>query len=129
MTDVDRLITEQLVPFREKILDAVKEKHPYIYSFANNIFEGRKSMVGLQVNEDGKVVGEYTFHLNGIRIEGVDTGKLDSGINHPFLGMVKPYGIVEKSLLEKVIADHGIADDLQNALHSYLPDITIRFLR
>lgn len=129
MTDVDKLIVEQLVPFREKILDIVKEKHPYVYSFANTIFEGRKSMVGLQVTEDSRVVGEYTFHLTGIRIESVDTGKLDSGVNHPFLGMVKPYGVLEKRVIEKVVTDTAIADDLRSALLSYLPDITIRFLR
>ncbi|MBP2635293.1 MAG: hypothetical protein H6Q72_1200 [Firmicutes bacterium] len=129
MTDVDKLIVEQLVPFREKVLDIVKDKHPYVYSFANTIFEGRKSMVGLQVTENGQVVGEYTFHLAGIHIESVDTGKLDSGVNHPFLGMVKPYGVLEKRVIEKVVTDTSIADDLRSALLSYLPDITIRFLR
>ena len=129
MTDVDKLIMEQLVPFREKILDILKEKHPYVYSFANTIFEGRKSMVGLQVTEAGQVIGEYTFHLAGIRIENVDAGKLESGVNHPFLGMVKPYGIIEKRVIEKVVTDTAIADDLRSALVTYLPDITIRFLR
>lgn len=129
MTDVDRLITDQLVPFREKILAVLKENHPYVYSVADNIFAGRKNMAGLQVTAEGQVVGEYTFHLNGLRIESVDTGKLDSGVNHPFLGIVKPYGVVEKSIIEKIVVDEGFTADLTKTFLTYLPDITLKFLR
>ncbi len=129
MSDTDRLITEQVVPFREQILDILKEKHPYFYSVANSVFAGRKIMAGLQVTQDGQVVGEYTFHLDGLHIESVDTGKLDSGVHHPFIGLVKPYGVMEKSVIERFVSDEGVTTDLMNALVKYLPDITIKFLR
>lgn len=129
MNDIDRLIKEQVVPFRAKIIDVVKEQHPYLYSIANNMLAGKKSKAGLQVTEDGKVVGEYTFHLDGIRIESVDIGKLDSGIQHPFVGLIKPYGIMEKSVIEQMVNDGGFISDLINTFVKYLPDITIKFLR
>lgn len=129
MTDTDRLIKEQVVPFREKILGIVKEKYPYVYSIANSFFAGRKNMAGLQVMQAGQVVGEYTFHLDGLHIETVDTGKLDSGVNHPFLGVIKPYGVIEKSAIEKMVADEGFTADLAGTLVKYLPEITIKFLR
>ncbi|WP_371379129.1 hypothetical protein [Sporomusa aerivorans] len=129
MTDTDRLITEQVVPFREKILDIVKDQHQYIYTVANNILAGHKNMVGLQVTQNGQVVGEYTFHLDGLHIESVDTGKLDSGINHPFLGLVKPYGVMEQSVIEQVVKDETISTELLKAMIKYLPDTTIKFLR
>lgn len=129
MTDTDRLIKEQVLPFREKMLGVLKEKHPYFYSIANGMFNGRKNMAGLQVSDNGTIVGEYTFHLDGIHVENVDMGKLDSGINHPFLGIVKPYGVIEKSVIEKMISDEGFNTDMINTLVKYLPDITIKFLR
>lgn len=129
MTDTDSLIKEQMIPFRERILRIVQEKHPYVYSIANSFFSGRKNMAGLQVTQDGQVVGEYTFHLDGLHIESVDTGKLDSAVNHPFLGIIKPYGVIEKHVIEKIIADEGFASDLIASFIKYLPDITIKFLR
>lgn len=129
MTDTDRLIKEQVLPFREKVLSDLKEKHPYVYSIANSILTGRKNMAGLQVTNDGQIIGEYTFHLDGLHVENVDIGKLDSGINHPFLGIIKPYGIIEKSVIEKIIGDEGFNEDLLNTLVKYLPEITIKFLK
>lgn len=86
MTETDILIKEKVVPFREKVLAIVKAKHPYFYSIVNSALAGRKNKVGLQVTQAGKVIGEYTFHLEGLHIENVDIGQLDSGIHHPFLG-------------------------------------------
>ncbi|HWR43068.1 hypothetical protein [Sporomusa sp.] len=129
MTDTDNLIKEKVLPFREKILGVVKEKHPHMYAVANGILSGRKNKAGLQVTQDGKVVGEYTFHLDGIHIESVECGKLDSEIHHPFLGVVKPYGVLEKSAIEKMLEDEGFSNEMFSALVKYLPDVTIKFLR
>lgn len=128
MTDIDRLIKEQLLTFREKVLGILKEKHPYVYSIANGVLSGRKNMAGLQVTENGQVIGEYTFHLNGVHIENVDIGRLESGINHPFLGLVKPYCVTEKNTIERIINDEGFSIDLLNTFTRYLPEITIKFL-
>lgn len=129
MTDTDRLITEQVVPFREKILAIVQEQHPYIYTVANNVLAGHKNTAGLQVTQNGQVVGEYTFHLDGLHIESVEPGKLDAGIQHPFLGLIKPYGVMEQSVIERIVKDETIATELLKAMVKYLPDITIKFLR
>ncbi|MFZ5650166.1 MAG: hypothetical protein ACOY4I_04865 [Bacillota bacterium] len=56
------------------------------------------------MTENGKAVGEYAFYLDGLYISKVEKGALASEIHHPF-GSIKPYGIIEKSLLEKIIED------------------------
>lgn len=128
MTDADQLIKEKVLPFREKMIGIIKEKHPYMYSVANSVLTGRKNMAGLQLTHEGRVIGEYTFHLNGIHIESVECGKLDSGIHHPFLGLVKPYGILEKSTIEKMLQDEGFTDELFSTCAKYLPGVTVKFL-
>ncbi|TWH48404.1 hypothetical protein [Sporomusa sp. KB1] len=129
MTETDIFIKEKVVPFREKILSIVKEKHPYLYSVADSLLAGRKNKVGLQVTRDGEVIGEYTFHLEGLRVESVDTGQLDSGIHHPLLGLVKPYGVIEINAIERIVNDEELTTELISAFARYLPDITVKFLR
>ncbi|MDF2875276.1 MAG: hypothetical protein K0R22_1959 [Sporomusa sp.] len=129
MTDTDKLIKEKILPFREEILGIVKEKHPQMYAIVNGILSGKKNKAGLQVTQDGKVIGEYTFHLDGIHVESVEYGKLDSAVHHPFLGVVKPYGILEKSAIERMLEDKGLTNELFSAIGKYLPDVTIKFLR
>lgn len=129
MTETDKLIQEEVVPFREKILGIVKEKHSYLYSVANSFLAGRETKAGLQVTQDGQIIGEYTFHLDGLHIKSVDIGTLDSGIHHPFLGFVKPYGVMERRAIESILKDEEFTTDLISAFVRYLPDITIKFLR
>ncbi|MDF2570987.1 MAG: hypothetical protein K0R55_2591 [Sporomusa sp.] len=129
MTDTDRLIKEKVLPFREKMIGIIKEKHPYMYSVANNVLSGRKNKAGLQVTQEGQVIGEYTFHLDGIHIESVECGKLDSGIHHPFLGLVKPYGVLERSTIEQMLEDEGFGSELFSTFAKYLPGVTIKFLQ
>jgi len=129
MTETDILIKEKVVPFREKVLAIVKAKHPYFYSIVNSALAGRKNKVGLQVTQAGKVIGEYTFHLEGLHIENVDIGQLDSGIHHPFLGLVKPYGVIEINAIERILDDEEFTTELITAFVRYLPDITLKFLR
>jgi len=107
----------------------VKAKHPYFYSIVNSALAGRKNKVGLQVTQAGKVIGEYTFHLEGLHIENVDIGQLDSGIHHPFLGLVKPYGVIEINAIERILDDEEFTSELITAFVRYLPDITLKFLR
>lgn len=129
MSETDILIKEKVVPFREKILSIVKEKHPYFYSIADNLLAGRKNKVGLQVTQDGQVIGEYTFHLAGLHVDSVDAGQLDSGIHHPLLGLVKPYGVIEINAIERMLKDEEFTTELISAFARYLPDITVKFLR
>lgn len=127
---VDDLVVNRLVPFREKIVAALRDKHPHIFRIIEAFLTGHENKVGLQVLEGGRVAGEYTLVLDGIRIMRAEPGRLDSGIHHPFLGLVKPYGVVERSAIEKMLGDEAtfMADPFAAAA-KYMPEITIKFLR
>ncbi|HMM22229.1 MAG TPA: hypothetical protein PKA10_16030 [Selenomonadales bacterium] len=128
MNDLDRLILDQFVPFRERVLAAVREKHPYLLSMINAFLANKENRVGMQVTENGQVVGEYTFHLAGIQVVKTESGKLESEVHHPFLGVVKPYVLVERAALERMIADEAaFSADVFAALPKYLPELTIKF--
>lgn len=129
MSEVDKLILEQFVPFREAIVDAVKAKHPYIIGMFESMFSGKQNSVAFQVTENNQVVGEYTFQVNGIRIVKTEVGKLDAKINHPFLGVVKPCIIAERSAIERAIKDPEFMSEPFSAITKLLPDIKITFLR
>lgn len=128
MSDLDKLIKEKAVPLRRKVVDALARKHPEMLSAVNQYFANQDNRVGLQVVENGKVIGDYTLHLEGAYISEVESGKLDSAIRHPF-GVIKPYVIMEKSALEKMLADEQrIVEDPFGAIQEYLPETTIKFL-
>lgn len=130
MDRIDDLVINRMVPMREKIVNALREKHPQIFKVIEAVLAGQDNKIGLQVLEGGRVAGEYTFNLDGIRIKRTDPGRLDSGIHHPFLGLVKPYFIVESSTLEKFLGDEAsIMADPFAAAGKYFPDITVKFLK
>lgn len=127
--DVDILVKEKMVPMKIRVIEAMIKKHPQIFGIINKYFLGKKNKVGLQITENGTIIGNYTLHLEGIRIGEVESGILDSGIHHPF-GMIKPYGIMEKDVLEKVIEDdQNYITDPFSAIRKYMPEITIKFLK
>lgn len=69
------------------------------------------------------------LELTGIRITGTEQGKLDSEVHHPLMGIVRPYLVVEREGLEKIIADEAsFTADLFAVLPKYLPELTIEFL-
>jgi len=83
----------------------------------------------LQITENGKVIGEYTFILDGLYIKDVQSGVLSSEIHHPF-GTVKPYGIIEKRALERMLQDEqGFINEPFSTFRKYMPDITIKFMK
>ena len=130
MNEVDMLVTQRLVDFREKALDAIKEKHPYLITIAETMFANKENRAGLQVTDAGKVIGEYTFYLTGIRITKAEAGILDSLVKHPLLDFtIRPYAVVEKSVIEELVSDDRITEETIETLMKYLPDITIRFMR
>lgn len=75
MNDLDKLIIEQFVPFRERVLDGVREKHPYLLSMINAFLANKENRVGLQVAENGEIIGQYTFYLTGIHIVKTKIGR------------------------------------------------------
>jgi hypothetical protein len=130
MTDLDGLVTERFVRFRERIIEALRSKHPHMLAIVEAVLGGKQNRIGIQVTEDGKVAGQYTFTLNGVHIVSTETGKLDSEVHHPMLGVVKPYVVVERASLEKMLGDEAsFADNLFGTLPKYLPELSIKFMR
>lgn len=126
--DLDKLIKEDLIQFRKKVLEAAQERHPNIFAVVDKVLSDKENKIGMQVTENSKVVGDFTFILKGIHISSVESGKLISEIHHPFLGVIKPYVIIEKSQIEQLIADQGLLNNLTAAISKYLPSVTIKFL-
>ncbi|MFZ5646914.1 MAG: hypothetical protein ACOY30_04750 [Bacillota bacterium] len=130
MNNLDILIKEKFVPFRNRLVDAAANKHPYLVSMVNTMLSGNDNMVGMRVtDESGRVEGEYTFKLNGARISGVESGVLKSEIHHPFFGTLKPYVTVKESVLEKMLEDEeSFAGDPFGTIKKYLPGLEIKFM-
>lgn len=129
MNGLDRMIEEKLIPLRKKTIDSFAKRHPHIFMVLNGYLSKKNNFAGLQVTENGKVIGEYTFYLDGLYISKIEKGTLSSEIHHPF-GTVKPYGIVEKSVLEQMLADEErLINEPFSTMAKYLPGITIKFMR
>ncbi|TYO95316.1 hypothetical protein [Desulfallas thermosapovorans] len=129
MSDIDVLVREKFVPFRNRITDALGEKYPQLFSFFNMYLAGKKFSVGMQITEDGRKVSDYTLLVEGVKITGVECGVLSPEVQHPF-GVIKPYAIVEKDALEKMLQDEqSFIDETFTMIQKYLPDITIKFMR
>lgn len=126
--DLDKLIKEDFVQFREKVTDGVKARHPHIFTAINTMMSSKENKIGLQVLEAGNIAGEYTITLKGVRIASVDSGKLLSEIHHPMFGVIRPYVVVERSHLEQIIKDEGFFNDLSATAPKYLPGLTIKFM-
>ena len=128
-TDLDVLITKKFVSYREDIVAEFRKKHPYIVGVLEKVLANQETRVGVQVAESGQVIGEYTFVLAGINISGTKQGLLDSYVKHPILGIViKPYIVLEKSEIEKIIGDTSYRDDLFAYITNLLPKVTLKFM-
>jgi hypothetical protein len=127
--DLDKFIEQQFLPFHRQNVDSLIKKHPHLINIVNTILANKDNRAAIQVTHSGKVIGEYTLYLDGLFIVKVDCGRLDSQINHPFLGVVKPYVVVEQVVLEKIVADeNNYLNEPFSAVGPYLPDLTIKFL-
>lgn len=125
---LDTLIQEDLVSLRCSLISYFKTQHPQIFMILERIFEGTKNKVGLQVTENDKMVGQYTFILDGINVVEVKSGVLESELHHPFLGVVKPLAIIERTSIEKMIQDEQFQKELFPTLAKHLPNITVKFM-
>lgn len=127
---LDTLVKEKFVSFRANVIKGFSGKHPYMFSFLQSVFSDRLSKVGLQVVEQGQVARDYTINLKGIHISEVESGTLSSDIKHPVIGTIRPYLVLERSTLERIIADEAsFVDDIFAVIPKYLPELTIKFLR
>lgn len=76
------------------------------------------------------MAGEYTFTLKGTSITQTDPGKLEAELHHPFFGIIKPYVVIERGSLEKLIADEAaFTADPFPAVAKHLPDLAVKFMR
>lgn len=126
---LDTLIQDDLLNFRREMIVSFKKQHPHIFSILENMFSGHKNMVGMQITEEGKIVGKYTLMMDGINVVESKSGTLDSAVHHPFLGVIKPYITIERSAIEKMIKDEKLKTEIFSSIVKYLPDFTIQFLR
>lgn len=126
---VDSLIQDDLVNFRRELIGCFKTQHPHIFSILERVFAGQKNMVGIQVTEEGKIVGKYTLMMDGINVVEAKSGTLDSALHHPLFGIVKPYVTIERSVIEILVKDDQFKREMFTSIAKYLPDVTIKFLR
>ena len=128
MTTVDQLVKIDLIRLLEQALTALRERNPQLWSMASAMFAGRQSRLGLEITADGKPVGQYTLHLDGMKTSHAEVGKLDPQIRHPLLGTIRIYVSMERAMLEWALTDQALRRDPLPAIGAYLPEITIRFL-
>lgn len=127
--DVDRLVMEGFVPFRNRLTGVFRDKHPYLFGMASTILAGKASRLGVQVTENGRVAGEYTLHVKGVEITHAEPGRLDAEVQLPHVGTIRPYVVIERGGLEKIIGDEAaIMADPVPAMLRHLPVMTLKFL-
>ena len=129
MNDIDQLMQEELMPFYKRVSDAFKHNHNTLYSLLNTFLAGRKNHIGIRITDNEKVLGEYTMHLDGANVSHIENGVLSSEVHTPF-GIVKPYVILEKSIVETMIQDEpNFIKDLFATKMKYASETTIKFLK
>jgi hypothetical protein len=128
MNDTDKFMQEELMPFYKRTFDAFKQNHHAIYSVINSFLSGKKSQIGMRITANESVLGEYTLHLDGANVSHLDNGILASEVYTPF-GIIRPYVIIEKSTVEKMIQDEpNFIKDPFTTKMKYYRDMTIKFL-
>jgi len=128
MNAVDKFMQEEYMPFYRRVYEAFKQNHPGLFAVIAAGAAGKKHKVGIRVSEGGAVLGDYTLNLDGTDISRLDSGVLASEVHTPF-GIVRPYVIVEKSTVERMIADEEnfIKDPFATKM-KYAREVTIKFL-
>ena len=128
MTALDELVMRDLVAFYDTLLEAMQKAHPHSMSFASECFPGKKNRLGLEVLLDGKSIGQYTFHLQGLKITAIEAGTLDPEVHTLMLGIVRPYFILEEASLIRLLPDRELRVAPLSVWKQYLPDCMIKFL-
>jgi hypothetical protein len=128
MSDTDKFIQEEFMPFYKRTFDAFKQNHHTFYAILNSVLAGKKNHIGIRVTANESVLGDYTLYLEGANIAHLDNGVLASEVHTPF-GIIRPYVILEKSTIEKMIHDEpNFIKDPFTTKMKYARDVTIKFL-
>lgn len=127
-TAADTFVLEQLVPFREQMIEIMRSKHPQFVAMIETLLKNRLNRIGFRILQEGQLLGDYTFHLNGIHIVETEIDKLASGIELPLMGMIRPYVEIEKALLEAMLTDEEFKNAPFSAAGKYMSGVTLKFL-
>lgn len=128
MTDTDKFVQECFLPFYQRVFNASKQKHYTLFTVLSSFLAGKKNRIGIRLTENERTIGEYTLHLEGVNLDHIECGALTSEVNIP-LGVIRPYVILEKNAVERMIADEKnfISDPFETKM-KYFRDTTIKFL-
>lgn len=128
MGNINKFMQEEFLPFYKRVYEAYKQNHHALYSMIKTFMSGKRTKIGIQIMDNGNVLGEYTLNLDGPEISHIEENVLNSEVYTPF-GVIKPYTIIEKSTLEKMIKDEPsfIREPIATKM-KYLRDATIKFL-
>ena len=129
MKDIDIMVREQLLPFREQILEAFAKQHPVVYTGMKTFLGSRQNKIGMQILSGNVAIGVYTFTLEGLNIIRVQEDILEPEMDVPMLGIIRMYMQIDKADIEKMLHDSDLTgNDIIKAGMKYLPATTIKFL-
>ncbi|CUH97357.1 hypothetical protein P22_3484 [Propionispora sp. 2/2-37] len=129
MTDTDKFMQEEFMPFYKRTFEAFVKNHSSLYAIAEKILSGKTNHIGIRITSNNTTIGEYTVYFNGATISNLENGVLSSEIHTPF-GIIKPYVILEKNTVEKMIEDEpNFIKDPFTTKMKYAHDFTIKFLK
>jgi hypothetical protein len=129
MNDTDKFMQEEFMPFYKRVLDAFQQNHHTFYAVLNAFLSGKKNHIGMRITAQGNILGDYTIYLDGANVSHLENGLLASEVHTPF-GIMRPYVILEKSSVEKMIRDEPdfIKDPFATKL-KYAHETTVKFLK
>ncbi len=128
MSTTDQFMQAEFLPFYQRTMAAFEKNHAALFAAFRRLVPS-KLRFAIRVTEKDALQGDYTFELDDGKISHIESGVLDSSVHTPF-GVTKPYYIIEKSTLEKMILDEqSFIEHPFTTKFKYLPEITIKFLR
>jgi hypothetical protein len=128
MSDTDKFMQEDFLPFCKRASDAFEQNHHTLYATFSRFMSG-KNLIGMRITKDDSILGDYTLVLENAKFSRIDNGVLSSEIHTPF-GVIKPYVILEQGTVEKMIQDEPsfIAHPFATKF-KYYPEMTVKFLK
>ena len=126
MSETDKFMQSEFLSFYQRVMTAFEKNHPALFATFSHLVPA-KIRFGMRVTDHDIALGDYTFELDNGRIAFIENGVLAAEIHTPF-GEIKPYYIVEKITLEKMIQDEPafVAHPFVTKF-KYLPEVTIKF--
>lgn len=128
MSDTDKFMQEEFLPFCKRASEGFAQSHHALFSAFSHFLPG-KNLIGMRLTDNGSALGDYTIVVEDGKISDIYNGVLTSEIHTPF-GVIKPYYILEKNALERMIQDEPsfIAHPFATKF-KYLSEVTIKFMK